>query len=225
MPVRQEGKRGPLSGVQRMLRSLLPREEAFFGIFARAAENAVEGARVVHDLMEGKVSPPEAVETIERVEHQGDGITHECVQALNRTFVTPILFDRQDILDLAEHLDDIVDHMKAAVDRYALFDVREPRELGREMSAILLECTENLSKTMARMHELSPDSNEYCARINELENQGDMLLKRGLAELFRDGADPIEIIKWKEIYEHIEEAIDHCEDTVNAIKSAVVKNA
>ncbi len=222
-------KRGParraMDGVQKAIRTFVPKEEDFFILFERAAENAAKGARVLQSLLAGTTAPQDAVDQIEAAEHHGDDITHETVRRLNATFVTPILFDREDILRVADALDDIVDMTHAAVERYSLYELTEPTPAAKRLAELLVLSTDELHATMQQLDKISPDSSEYCVKVNELENQGDTVLKAGLADLFRGTPDPIYVMKWKEIYEFIEEAIDSCEDTVNEIEAAVVKNA
>jgi uncharacterized protein Yka (UPF0111/DUF47 family) len=217
--------RKALDGVQKAIRSFVPREENFFVLFERAAENATKGARVLQGVLDAKIEPNEAVKKIEAAEHEGDNITHETVRRLNATFVTPALFDREDILRVADALDEIVDMTHAAVERYALYELTEATPAAKQLAEVLVQSTDELYETMQHLDEVSSGSSEYCARINELENEGDRVLKAGLAALFKGAPDPIRVMKWKEIYEFIEEAIDSCEDTVNEIEAAVVKNA
>ncbi|MFQ5808645.1 MAG: DUF47 domain-containing protein [Armatimonadota bacterium] len=222
-------ERGParkaLDGVQKAIRSFVPREENFFVLFERASENAAKGAHVLEGLLEGELAPDEAVKQIEALEHEGDNITHETVRRLNATFVTPALFDREDILRVADSLDEIVDMTHAAVERYALYELTEPTPAAKRLAELLVESTAELHTTMQDLDKVSPASSEYCAKVNELENEGDRVLKAGLGDLFRGTPDPVYVMKWKEIYEFIEEAIDSCEDAVNEIEAAVVKNA
>jgi len=214
-----------LDGVQKAIRSFVPREENFFELFERAAENAVKGAYVLQGLLDGEIEPGEAVKQIEAAEHEGDNITHETVRRLNATFMTPAMFEREDILRVADTLDDIVDMTHAAVERYALYELTDPTPAAKRLGELLVESTEELHAIMQQLDKISPESSEYCVKVNQLENEGDTVLKAGLADLFRGSPDPIAVMKWKEIYENIEEAIDSCEDTVNEIEAAVVKNA
>jgi len=214
-----------MDGVQKALRSMVPREENFFILFQRAAENAAKGAYVLQGLLDGEIEPGEAVKQIEAAEHEGDNITHETVRRLNATFMTPAMFEREDILRVADALDDIVDMTHAAVERYALYELTEPTPAAKRLGELLVESTEELHAIMQQLDKISPESSEYCVKVNQLENEGDTVLKAGLADLFRGTPDPIYVLKWKEIYENIEEAIDSCEDTVNEIEAAVVKNA
>ena len=217
--------RRALSGVQKVIRGFVPREENFFVLFQRAAENAADGAHVLQDMMAGKLTPQAAVQRIDELEHEGDNITHETVRRLNATFVTPVLFDREDILRVADALDEIVDMTHAAVERYALYELSEPTPAAERLAELLVQSTEELHAAMLQCDKISPESSEYCVKVNQLENEGDTALKAGLADLFRGAPDPIYVMKWKEIYEFIEEAIDSCEDAVNEIEAAVVKNA
>lgn len=217
--------KGLAGSVQRVLQSVLPKEEEFFSLLADMTDKVMEGAEVLRGVTESFDRLPEAVTKIEEIEHETDRLNHECKQRLNATFVTPILFDREDIFELANELDDIVDFMKAAIDRISLYEVREMKEPAMEMARIIYDCAVSLKQTGAELKDLHPDRRYYTDSINALENEGDHVLKNGLAHLFKDEKDPIEVIKWKEIYDYLEEAIDRFEDTVAVIEAAVVKNS
>lgn len=208
-----------------MLHALVPREEEFFQLFERMSANMVAGVEILHELIHDFRDLPEKAAAIEEIEHEGDNLTHDVIRRLNSTFVTPVLFDRQDILALADRLDDVVDFTKAVIDRMHLYKVKTIKSHARELVDILLECVRNLHETISRLPKLSPANNSYVEIINRLENDGDRVLKDGLAALFDENCDPVEILKWKELYDYIEEAIDRCEDTVNVIEGSVVKNS
>ncbi len=216
---------GVLHRLQRVMRAFLPEEQDFFVLFASAADKAVEAAECLHKLMEDYRRLPLAVEQIDDIENEGDEIVHETIQKLNRTFVTPALFDREDIYRLAECLDDIPDMIKGTIDRFNSFKIREPDEHTREMAELLLEATKLLNSNISALPRMQPGDTQYCRQINTLENQGDAALKKALADLFDHEPDAREIIKRKEIYEFIEEAMDRCEDAANLIEAVVTKNA
>lgn len=217
--------RGALGRLQGVLHALIPREEEFFQLFERMSANTVAGVEVLHDLMHDFRDLPEKVAAIVEIEHEGDNLTHEVVRRLNSTFMTPVLLDRQDILDLANRLDDVLDLTEAVIDRMHLYKIQSIREPAKELADILLECVRNLHDTIARLPRLTPTDNSYAEIINRLENEGDRVLKNGLAALFEENGNAVEIIKWKELFDYIEEAIDRCEDTVNVIEGAIVKNS
>ncbi|MCC7492940.1 MAG: DUF47 family protein [Fimbriimonadaceae bacterium] len=217
--------KGVAGGLQRLMHFFLPKEEDFFEIFATMSRQAAEGAVVLRQLYAGGLDPASAVEQIATLEHAVDQERHEAVKRLNETFVTPIMFDRQDILDLGNRLDDVVDFTRAAIDRTALYQVREMQPTALALADVLQRCTAKLAELCAGLAKLRSAEHEAIAQINTLENEGDRVVKEGLAELFNGGHDPLEVFKWHEIYGYIEEAIDHCEDTATVIEAALVKNS
>ncbi|NUQ71512.1 MAG: DUF47 family protein [Chthonomonadales bacterium] len=211
--------------IQRLMHLFLPKEEEFFKLFYEMSDHAHRAAQLLHELYTGHPNPEEIRDQVSDLEHQVDDLRHECTSRLNRTFVTPIMFDRQDIIDVADELDNVVDFIRAAADRSVLYNVRTiPPSVG-ELAAILVEVTGCLRDGVALLPKLRDSNVDFVKEVNTLENKGDVVLKQGLAALFRDEQDPIEILKWKEILDYVEEAIDHTEDTVNSIEAALVKNS
>ncbi len=221
----ETSQRTVLSRLQRVMRAFLPQEEDFFGLFLLASDKAVEAARCLHNLMNNYKRLEVAVEDIDKIEHEADEIVHEVVRKLNTTFVTPALFDREDIYRLVECLDDITDMIKGTIDRFQSFRIVAPTEHVQDMSELLLSATQALHENIRELPRMQPGDNRYCRQINTLENEGDVALKKALGELFEYEEDAREIIKWKEIYEFIEEAMDRCEDAANLIEQVITKNA
>jgi hypothetical protein len=217
--------KGVAGSLQRVMHFFLPKEEDFFEIFEAMGAKAREGALVVQRLMHGEVTADDCVEPIKIIENEVDVLRHNCVKRLNDTFVTPIMFDRQDILELGDALDEIVDQQRATVDRMALYRVKSIPPAAPPLSDILVDCTAALADACTQLHAMRSAEHAVIERVNELENAGDKVVKQGLADLFRDEPDAIEVIKWKEIYDHLEEAIDCCEDAVAVIEAALVKNS
>lgn len=217
--------KGVAGSIQRIMQSFLPREEDFFTLFAEMGAKAHQAAGMLVQLFEVYPRCEDLVSAIDAVEDEVDTLRHDCVRRLHETFVTPIMFDRQDIFDLADILDDVVDFTKAAADRTLLYQVAGIPPAVRELSACLVESTSLLADACGRLATLRADASELVQRVNAIENRADNILKEGLAELFRSETNAVEVIKWKEIYDYLEEAIDHCEDTVNLIESALVRNS
>ncbi len=217
--------RGAAGGIQRLMQFFLPKEEEFFGLFEHMAERAYQGALLLQELFHGGRSAEALQGPIMDLEHEVDDLKHECINRLNNTFVTPIMFDRQDILDLADELDSVVDFTRAAVDRTALYKVTTVPPAVAEMSDILVAATSAMHAAAGSLAKLRSAETTFVAEVNALENRADSVLKQGLAELFANEKDAITILKWKEILDYVEEAIDHCEDTVNTIEAALVKNS
>lgn len=205
--------------------TLIPKEEKFFDILEEASENVVQAAACFSSLVEHWSLTNPDLERIRDIEHQGDRMTHEIIDKLNRTFITPI--DREDIHALAGGLDDVVDVIQATADRMQLYRVEKTDPYLAQMAGVLVKSTEAISKAVKGLRDLSHTRRtlDYCIEINRLENEGDAILKKALGELFSDHKDVLEIMKWKEIYEQTEFATDKCEDVANTIESIVVKNA
>jgi len=203
---------------------IFPRSEQFFDLFDAAATNVLQGARYLHQMVEHFDRAEELQKRIEETEHEGDITTHEILERLNVTFVTPI--DAEDIRQLASTLDDVLDYIEATSDRMILYDVAAPSPYMADLVRILELAAAEVVKGVAGLHDLKRPRRllDHCIEINRLENDGDRVSRRALAELFKT-ATPMDAIKWKEIYEHVEVAIDKCEDIANIIESVVVKYA
>lgn len=225
MAGRPNKSKRPLSGFQRVLSAFMPKEEDFFVLFQEMSDGSVEAATLLHELADDFSRIPYALKKIDEIEHRSDEVVHGIVARLNTTFVTPLLMDREDIFRLAERIDDITDRIKGVIDRFNIYAITEPTPYYCRMTALLVQATGLLRDNMYALDTLQPGCNAYCANINDLENQGDTLLKEALGALFRDAQDARDIIKWKDIYEMTEEALDHCEDAANLVESVVVKNA
>ncbi|MEK6527416.1 MAG: DUF47 family protein [Nitrospirota bacterium] len=203
---------------------LFPKEIDFFEIFDRASLNATKAASLLVSLMENFDNIEARAKEVYEVEQEGDILTHEIMKKLNKTFITPI--DREDLHALASSLDDVVDLIWASVDRLAVFKLKEPTKEVIVMSKDLLMTTEVIHKAIKKLKEKNYSHvQEYCIEINRLENRIDRAFRDALGALFDNISDPILIIKWKEIYEHLEDAADRCEDVANVLESIVLKYA
>jgi predicted phosphate transport protein (TIGR00153 family) len=208
-----------------MLAKLLPKKTDFFGLFSRHAELTVQAARSLEGMLD-RLGDAEAESTrIRDLEHQADALAYEAMERLHRTFVTPI--DRSDIHQLASRLDDIMDHVENAASRLWLYDVREVTPEMREMAANLRRATEaTRDVVLAMADKRAPEKvHEVCAAVKLVEKENDRLLRRATAKLFREESDAKVLIKWMEIYDVVEMAIDTCEDVANVIESVVLENA
>ncbi len=203
---------------------IFPKEVDFFEIFDRAALNLTKAANLLVDLMENFDNLEARAKEIYEVEQEGDILTHEIMKKLNKTFLTPI--DREDIYALASRLDDVLDLIWGAVDRLSIFKIRESTPDAVKISKDLLMTTEVMHKAIHKLKEKNYSHvQEYCIEINRLENRIDRDFRDALAKLFDEVSDPILIIKWKEIYEHLENCSDKCEDVANIIEAIVLKHA
>ena len=200
----------------------IPREQSFFELFQRAADNVASGARELATLASDLGDAEAAGARLRDIEHQGDDLTHRILETLNTTFVTP--FDREDIYRLASGLDDILDATEAVGDLLVLHRIEEPLpELGQQ-AGVLVRATEVISKAVSRLRSLR-DLNGYLVEINRLENEGDRVYRKTIARLFSGEFRAMDVLKWKDILDQMEEAVDGCEDIANVIESITLKHA
>lgn len=205
-----------------------PREQVFFELFEKSARNVHQGALKLKGIMDSFGDLPVLAREMKDIEHEGDRITHELIERMNRTFITPL--DREDIHVLAGRLDDVLDLMDGAVHRMLLYMFGEPTEDAVALAACLERATALLEEAVPRLRRLSSRREveallRCCVDINTQENEGDRIHQHGLAALFENGRDPIYIIKWKDVYHDLEAATDCCEDVANAMEAIVLKNA
>ncbi len=205
--------------------SFLPREQKFFELFESSARNMVKAAQQLKQLVDTWDTVGARVAEITELEHVGDTITHQIMEQLNRTFVTP--FDREDIALLAHSLDDITDLIHAAADAMFLYKVDRPGQSVRELSDIIVQAAIEVEKVMPQLRRRADLKRvfERCVEINRLENMADRVFRTAMAELFDNNPDIIKLIKWREIYEHMEAATDRCEDVANVLEGVALKNA
>ncbi|TKS61470.1 MAG: phosphate transport regulator [Nitrospira sp.] len=204
-----------------MIFGLIPKEEAFFDLFKQAAHNMIEGSRLLKDMMEDFRDLHGKAKKIKEVEHVGDGITHDIAMRLNQTFMTPI--DREDIHDLACALDDILDAVEAVADRILIYKIARPTESAIRLADILYQASVAVGRGVDRIGMSHAQIKECCVQVNSLENEADRVSRDAISGLFEKETDPISVIKWKEIYETIEEGTDRCEDVANVIERIVLK--
>ncbi len=202
----------------------LPKQTDFFTMFQKSAENLQKGASLLVDMMEDFTVAETRAKQIYEAEQEGDMLTHEVMRQLNKTFLTPV--DREDIHSLVARLDDVLDLIWATADRVILFKLSSSTAEAVELSKTLLATTEIVSKAVASLKGKKYSYvQEHCIEINSLENKGDSIFRAALAKLFDEIKDPILVIKWKEVYEHLEEALDNCEDVADILESIVIKHA
>ncbi|HMK48979.1 MAG TPA: DUF47 family protein [Thermodesulfovibrionales bacterium] len=203
---------------------LFPKEIDFFEVFDKVAANITHAATLLVAVMEHFTNLDSWAREVHELEQDGDVLTHDIIKKLNKTFVTPI--DREDLYALASTLDDILDLIWAVTDRLTVFKLQESTNHAIAMSKELLTTTELVHKTIIKLREKNYSHvQEYCIEINRLENRIDRAFRDALGHLFDEIKDPILVIKWKEIYEHLEDASDKCEDVANIIEAIVLKNA
>jgi predicted phosphate transport protein (TIGR00153 family) len=201
--------------------SLIPQKKEFFRLYSRAARNAVEISRLLVRMLEEFPSDPELLRDIKDLEHEGDRLTREVVDLLNRTFVTP--FDRDDMYQLAGALDDICDHVDEAAGNIIGYGVREIRPAARDQGHIILRSAEKLREAVDRIEGFK-DSNRQLHELRDLEDEGDRLNREAVSELFTTERDPMVVLRWKDIHEQLEEAVDACENAADVLEAILVKN-
>lgn len=203
---------------------IFPKEIDFFEIFDRAASNIKKAAELLVALTENFDNISQRAKEIYEVEQDGDMLTHDIMRKLNKTFVTPI--DREDLHALASRMDDVLDLIWASVDRMTVFKLTETTKEVIAMAQNLLMTAEVIQKAIKKLKEKNYSHvQEYCIEINRLENRMDRDFRDALGNLFENIKDPVLIIKWKEVYEHLEDASDRCEDVANIIEGIVLKHA
>jgi len=205
--------------------SLIPQETKFYDLFVQSSQNVVAISTALKDLLDDWQDVGTKVARITDMEHKGDNITHQVMDLLYRSFITP--FDREDISLLAHTLDDIADFIHAAADAMYIYRIKSPTKRSQELADILVEAAGEVEKAMVFLRSRSElkKAMEYCVDLNRLENEADDISRRALGELFEGGYDTTDIIKWREIYEHMESATDRCEDVANALEGIALKNA
>jgi uncharacterized protein len=201
---------------------LTPQNREFFELYTRASANTIEISRLLVELLEGfPADDGRLIRQIKEREHEGDHLTHEVVNLLNRTFVTP--FDRDDMYRLAGAIDDVCDHVDEAADNLGSWGVERVPEKARAQAEVILQATTKLDEAVRRLEGFR-DSSDQLAALRELEDQGDELERDAVAELFRSTDDAKVIIRWKDIHERLEEAVDALENAADVLEAIVVKN-
>jgi uncharacterized protein len=202
--------------------TLVPQRKEFFELYNQAAANAVAISRALVDLLaHGPNDSQERIRDIKELEHEGDRLTHEVVDLLNRTFVTP--FDRDDMYRLAGALDDICDHVDEAAGNVVGYGVTEIRDAARAQGDVILRSATKLQEAVERLEGFR-DSKRQLIELRELEDEGDRLNREAVSELFRTSDDAISIIRWKDIHGQLEEAVDSCENAADVLEAILVKN-
>ena len=203
--------------------NLIPKEVRFFEYFEQQSDYMIKAAALLHELVHNFQDARAKAYAIKEVEHQGDLVTHEIVKKLNTTFITPI--DREDIHDLATRLDDVLDYIEAAAERLVIYRIKEPTSACRAMADVITTQVAAMDRCVRCLRTMDPGFHEHAVEVNRLENRADTLLRETLAAMFEEQNDPIEVIKWKEIYETMEAVTDRCEDVANVIEGIILKMA
>jgi predicted phosphate transport protein (TIGR00153 family) len=202
---------------------LIPKDDKFFAMFREMSYNIIEGAELLKDMLDNFTDPAVSQRKIKEIEHKGDTITHEIIKKLNKSFITP--FDREDIYALSSALDDILDLIDASAQRVVMYNVEKPTPESKELAFLILKSCQVIDKIVGVLGGKLEPISAYCIEVNALENEADRVCREAVSRLFDEEKDPIQLIKWKEIYETLETTTDKCEDAANILESVVVKNA
>lgn len=210
-----------------IVRLLMPKEERFRELLAEDTKNLAKAVRVFETIATSTSLEDRRVRAVElkAIEHEGDAITKQIFLALNSTFITP--FDRDDIREIATHLDDILDYIESVAQSFVVFELSESPSALRQFAFVLKEMADEIDRITSLIWNLADEQKIQAGtvRVSELENQADTLYTNVIGELFKKGGDPIEIMKWKEVYEGLESACDACKDYTDSIGNVVIKNA
>ena len=201
--------------------SLMPKKSVFFTLFSQHAENALEASRALDTLVNDFTLTEDKVRNIHAIEHYGDKLTHQIIEELNGTFVTPL--DREDIVGLASKLDDVTDVCWDVAEMISLYKVASIRPAAIRQVHTLVQAASEVVESLRNLEKLQ-GLEPHWIKIHTLENEGDSLFRTAVGALFAETTDPIEIIKWKDLHALIEVAIDRCEDVANIVETIVVKH-
>jgi predicted phosphate transport protein (TIGR00153 family) len=210
------------SGAVRLSSVLAPRDREFFDLFEEAGGNILRAAGLLEEMLQDFPERSELARDILICEQDGDRITHDIIQRLNQTFVTPI--DREDIYELASALDDVVDYTEEVADYLGLYKIEAPMTQAQDLARVLHAAGRQIAEAMPRLRGFK-DITHYTVEINRLENDGDRIVREAIASLFDNGIDPMVVIRWKDIFERLEEAIDATEHVANILEGIVIKNS
>jgi uncharacterized protein len=199
----------------------VPKEREFFDLFEEAGANIVRAAGLLEHMILDWPDHGELANEVVVCEHEGDRITHDIIQRLNQTFVTPI--DREDIYALASGLDDIVDWIEEVADFFALYRIEAPMSQAQQQARILHQCCRLVAQAIPRLRGFE-NIHHFTVEINRYENEGDRVVREALASLFEAGIDPMLVIRWKDIFERLEDAIDATERVANILEGITIKN-
>ena len=206
----------------RLPSALVPRDREFFDLFEEAGGNILRAAGLLEEMLADFPERNELARDILICEQDGDRITHDILQRLNQTFVTPI--DREDIHELSSALDDVVDYTEEVADYLGLYKIEAPMAQAQDLAKVLHAAARQIAEAMPRLRGFK-DISRHTVEINRLENDGDRIVREAIASLFGTGIDPMVVIRWKDIFERLEEAIDATEHVANILEGIVIKNS
>jgi predicted phosphate transport protein (TIGR00153 family) len=204
---------------------LKPQDDRFFHLFEEASEAICEATQILKEYFANRSDPNANLERINKVEHRGDRIFGAVMEQINHSFVTP--FDREDILGLAQSLNQVLDHIQGTMEKMVIYKCEQPQERYiPDLVNVLEEAAGEIIRAVSNLRDIKSNHNaivESCEKIRAYEHEGDNLYRAGIARLFEQTDDAVYMIKWKEIYEHLETTLDYCEDVSNVLKGIAVK--
>lgn len=204
---------------------LTPKEDKFYDLFIESAKTIHEASLMLQDLMKNYTDVDVKVKRIEEMEHKGDKKVHDILEQLNKTFITPI--DREDIYMIAKQMDDIIDFIEATAHRFIMFNVKKVESNAILLSEMITDCCLELISLMEELKNMkkSKKLSEKIIEINRIEDEGDRIFRSAITNLFNGETPSLEVIKWREIYDFIEQTLDACEDVANTVEGVVMKHA
>lgn len=205
--------------------SLTPKEDKFFNLFVETANIAYKASNLLVEFLKDLDNSEENLKKLKEVEHEGDRKQHEILEQLNKTFITP--FDREDIYAIAKDTDDIIDLIESTASRFVMLNVNNSTEEAETLSRLIVESCKEIIVLMEELKNMktSKEISKKIIEINRIEEEGDKVSRKAIMGIFRGNMEVIEVIKWREIYQYLEDTLDACEDLANVIEGVVMKNA
>jgi predicted phosphate transport protein (TIGR00153 family) len=202
--------------------NFLPRDDKYFEQFTALAVRIHEAAKILDQFFREESPVATVADSIKRLEHECDEISHEILRGIDRTFITPI--DREDIHRLAVRLDDVIDLIDGTIRRISLFKIEKPTAISQSLCRLIVKTTRELVEAVSQLRK-QKGVMEHCVRIKQIENEGDVVYHDAIASLFSDDLPAIEVIKWKEVYDNMERCIDSCVAVAHVLESVVLKHS
>lgn len=201
------------------------RDSKFFYLFETAATNVANAAQILQNLTCDLSDKEAKIKTLEELEHRGDELTHDIIAELNRAFITPI--DREDIFLIAKEIDNIIDSIEATAHRFSMFNINDTNEFAKKMAKLIVTSANELASILHNLRKINRIivDNKLVVDINRIENEGDETYRQAVKELFSGSYDPLTVIKWREILDHLENTLDALEDVANIVEGIAMKNA
>lgn len=212
------------TGGSRVLRRFRPADDKFYALFEEAADILYQGAVLLQDMMAKHETMEDRLEELIALEQKGDQVTDKIIDKLNETFMTP--FDREDIYSLARELDEILDSICSTVEKMVIYETGKPDQQFKDMVDVFVNATEKVKQSVYYIRKMKNNTvqiMDLCYEIKKHESEGDKIYRHGVADLFKNSKDAIDVIKWKEVYEQLETALDRCEKIAKVIRGVVVK--